>query len=39
VRGLEWGWLAFCAYTWIAPGLFKRMLERDLGSVVLDPDF
>jgi tetratricopeptide (TPR) repeat protein len=36
---LSWGWLAFCAYTWIAPGLFKRMLERDLGSVVLDPDF
>jgi tetratricopeptide (TPR) repeat protein len=36
---LEWGWLAFCAYTWIAPGLFKRMLERDLGSVVLDPEF
>jgi tetratricopeptide (TPR) repeat protein len=36
---LNWGWLGFCAYTWIAPGLFKRMLERDLGSVVLDPDF
>jgi Flp pilus assembly protein TadD len=36
---LSWGWLGFCAYTWIAPGLFKRMLERDLGSVVLDPDF
>lgn len=36
---LYWGWLGFCAYTWIAPGLFKRMLERDLGSVVLDPDF
>jgi tetratricopeptide (TPR) repeat protein len=36
---LYWGWLAFCAYTWIAPGLFKRMLERDLGSVELDPEF
>lgn len=36
---LSWGWLAFCAYTWIAPGLFRRMLARDLGMVVLDPDF
>jgi tetratricopeptide (TPR) repeat protein len=36
---LYWGWLGFCGYTWIAPGLFKRMLERDLGSVELDPDF
>jgi tetratricopeptide (TPR) repeat protein len=38
-QALSWGWLGFCAYTWIAPGLFKRMLERDLGLVKLDPDF
>lgn len=36
---LRWGWLGFCGYTWIAPALFKRMLERDLGTVVLDPEF
>lgn len=36
---LRWGWLGFCGYTWVAPALFKRMLERDLGTVVLDPDF
>ncbi len=36
---LQWGWLGFCAYTWIAPGLFRRMLERDLGAVRLDPEF
>jgi Flp pilus assembly protein TadD len=36
---LGWAWLGFCAYTWIAPGMFKRMLERDIGSVELDPDF
>lgn len=36
---LDWGWLGFCAYTWFAPELFKRMLANDLGTVVLDPDF
>jgi tetratricopeptide (TPR) repeat protein len=36
---LGWAWLGLCAYTWIAPELFKRMLQRDLGTVVLDPDF
>lgn len=35
----DWGWLGFCAYTWFAPELFKRMLANDLGTVVLDPDF
>jgi tetratricopeptide (TPR) repeat protein len=38
-RVLRWGWLGFCGYTWVAPALFKRMLERDLGTVVLDPTF
>jgi len=36
---LDWGWLGFCAYTWFAPELFKRMLASDLGTVALDPDF
>jgi tetratricopeptide (TPR) repeat protein len=36
---LGWVWLGLCAYTWIAPELFQRMLQRDLGTVVLDPDF
>lgn len=36
---LQWGWLGFCAYTWVAPTLFRRMLARDLRAVVLDPDF
>lgn len=39
LRVLRWGWLGFCGYTWVAPALFKRMLERDLGTVVLDPNF
>lgn len=33
------GWLALCAYTWIAPRVFQAMLERSLAPVSLDPDF
>lgn len=36
---LRFCWLGFCGYTWIAPSVFKRMLERDLGRVELDPEF
>lgn len=32
-------WLAFCAYTWVAPPLFRRMLRRQLATVVLRDDF
>jgi len=38
-RALTLGWLGFCAYTWFAPELFRRMLARELGTVHLDPDF
>jgi len=38
-RLLSYGWLGFCAYTWVAPGLFRRMLERDLREVALRPDY
>lgn len=38
-RALTLGWLGFCAYTWFAPELFRRMLARELGTVRLDPDF
>ncbi|MGE3544770.1 MAG: hypothetical protein AB7L28_12605, partial [Kofleriaceae bacterium] len=38
-RMLRYGWLGLCAYTWVAPALFRRMLERDLGTVTLDPEF
>jgi Tfp pilus assembly protein PilF len=38
-RVLNLAWLGFCAYTWFAPELFRRMLERELGTVHLDPDF
>jgi len=36
---LQLGWLAMCVYTWVAPGLFRRMLARALATVRLDPEF
>lgn len=38
-RALVYAWLGFCAYTWFAPAIFQWMLERDLGTVRLDPDY
>lgn len=38
-RVLTLAWLGLCAYTWIAPELFRRMVERSLGTVRLDPNF
>ncbi|HVK73593.1 MAG TPA: tetratricopeptide repeat protein [Kofleriaceae bacterium] len=32
-------WLGFCAYTWVAPFMFRRMLQRDLEKIVLRDDF
>ncbi len=32
-------WLAFCAYTWFAPGLFRRLLDQEIRQVRLDPDY
>jgi len=32
-------WLGFCAYTWFAPALFRRMVAAALGTVRLDPSF
>jgi tetratricopeptide (TPR) repeat protein len=36
---LSLGWLAFCAYTWVAPAFFRRMIERDLVQVTLRSDY
>ncbi len=36
---LQVAWLAFCAYTWVAPAMFRRMVERELSDVRLRPDF
>lgn len=32
-------WLGFCAYTWIAPGLFWRSVKKELQQVTLRPGF
>lgn len=36
---LSYLWLAFCAYTWIAPSLFWRSIKRELEQVRLRPGF
>jgi tetratricopeptide (TPR) repeat protein len=36
---LALGWLGFCAYTWFAPALFRRMVASSLEAVRLDPEF
>lgn len=36
---LGWAWLGFCWYTWFAPAIFRWMLNNDLGTVKLDPNY
>jgi predicted Zn-dependent protease len=36
---VSWAWLAWCAYTWIGPTLFRRAIERELADVRLRPGF
>jgi tetratricopeptide (TPR) repeat protein len=38
-NALPYAWLAFCAYTWVAPGLFLRALEKEMAQVRLRPEF
>jgi hypothetical protein len=32
-------WLGVCVYTWVAPGIFRKMLEKELRQVRLRDDF
>jgi hypothetical protein len=32
-------WVGICVYSWVAPGVFRRMLDKELETVRLDPDF
>ena len=34
-----YAWLALCVYSWVAPGIFKQMLVRELNAVRLREDF
>ncbi len=33
------GWYAAVIYTWVGPGLFQRMLDKELAKVALKPEF
>jgi hypothetical protein len=34
-----YAWMGLCVYSWVAPGIFRRMLERELATVRLRADF
>jgi tetratricopeptide (TPR) repeat protein len=36
---IDWLWIATCVYTWFAPVLFRHWLQKELGTVKLNPDF
>jgi len=36
---LQWVWMAIVAYTWFAPAIFRRMLQKELSEVRLKPGF
>ncbi len=36
---LQVAWLAFAAYTWVAPSWFQRALRKEMDEVRLRPDF
>jgi len=36
---VSYGWLGICAYSWFAPVVYRRMLEKELQQVSLRADF
>lgn len=38
-NALDFAWLGFCVYTWFAPTLFRRSLEREFATVRLRRDY
>jgi tetratricopeptide (TPR) repeat protein len=38
-QALQYLWLGFCVYTWIAPGMFLRAVRKEMASVTLRRDF
>jgi hypothetical protein len=36
---IDWAWLAFVVYTFAAPQIFKRALDKELAQVKLSKDF
>jgi hypothetical protein len=38
-QAVSYLWLGLCMYSWIAPGIFRKMLEDELRQVRLRDDF
>jgi len=38
-QGLQLAWLGFCAYTWVGPALWRRMVLQELQTVRLRDDY
>jgi hypothetical protein len=36
---VRWLWLAIVIYSWVGPVIFKRMLDKELQQLRLDPNF
>jgi Tfp pilus assembly protein PilF len=36
---LSYGWLGFCIYTWVAPELFRKAMQRELKTVTFSDDY
>lgn len=32
-------WLGLCVYTWVSPGIFSKMLQKEFKKVTLKPEF
>jgi tetratricopeptide (TPR) repeat protein len=39
VNAIQFAWLGIVVYTWVGPGLFRRMLTKELSKVSLRKDF
>ena len=38
-QAIQYLWLGFCVYTWVAPGMFAKSLRKEMQSVTLRRDF
>ena len=36
---VSYAWLGLCIYSWVAPGVYRRALQKELEQVTLRPDF
>lgn len=36
---VTYAWLAFCVYTWVAPSMFRKLVDKELKPVTLRKGF